>query len=259
MYQHFRRTVNGTSAEVYTLFMHVDNFKVGSLGSNSVYTSSLQGVNGTFYGATMLGIAIQNGAAVRPSSSWPQACLKNGSSSVDRNRGTMYRTTGGTVAVKKTVLAQNLTGSLSSLRWAIGGISLFLNESMTETKYNSEIESEAQGVGGVSHKRPRTLMGYIPSSKEIVLAIAVDASDPGNKDKGITMYDGRTIMKDLGCTMGIHLDGGSSTSIRLRHQPQDGPEEIVRHRVTTGSQLVAAYFDTTWPQQRYPSQWTDIF
>ncbi|PQP80314.1 hypothetical protein C0Q44_28280 [Paenibacillus sp. PCH8] len=258
MFQHFKRTVNGTSTEVYTLVMHVDNFKVGSLGSNSVYTSSLQGVNGTFYGSTMLGIAVQNGAAVRPSSSWNLACLKNGSSTVDRNRGTMYRTTGGTVAVKKTVLAQNLTGALSSLRWAIGGISLLLDQTLTSASYNSAIASEAEGVGGVSDKRPRTLMGYIPSSQEIVLAIAVDAADPGNPNKGITMFDGRTIMKDLGCTMGIHLDGGSSTSIRLRHQPQDGAEQVVRHRVTTNAQLVAAYFDTTWPQQRFPSPWTDL-
>ncbi|WP_256442740.1 phosphodiester glycosidase family protein [Cohnella sp. LGH] len=118
--------------------------------------------------------------------------------------------------------------------------------------------SEAEGVGGTADKRPRTMMGYIPSTEQVVLAIAVDNANRNNANYGITFYDARTIMKDLGCTMAIHLDGGSSTSIRLRDQPQDGPEVVIRHKVTDNAQQVTAYFDTIWFQQYSPSQWTDL-
>lgn len=68
------------------------------------------------------------------------------------------------------------------------------------------------------------------------MAIAVDAQYRGDKNKGITFYDGRTIMSGLGCTMAIHLDGGSSTSIRLEDQ-EDFTRNIVRHKVTDNAQL----------------------
>lgn len=54
MWQHFKRTVNGTSTEIYAITWHVDDLKVGSLGSSSLYNSSLQGVNGTFYSGSQI-------------------------------------------------------------------------------------------------------------------------------------------------------------------------------------------------------------
>ncbi|MDU5141231.1 MAG: phosphodiester glycosidase family protein [Paenibacillus dendritiformis] len=203
-------------------------------------------------------MAIQNGQAVRTHRDYPNNCLKNGTSTINRNRGTMYRTTGGTVNVKRTVLAKDLTGQLSNLKWAIGGISMHLDQTLTKAAYDKLIADEAEGVGGVSDKRPRTMMGYNSETKNIVLAIAVDVLEHGKTGKGITFYDGRTIMFGLGCTMAIHLDGGSSTSIRIEDQ-EDFTRNIVRHKVTDNAQLTAVYFDTKYGMQRWPSEWTDIW
>lgn len=86
--------------------------------------------NGTFYcGSSVAGIAIQNGQSARTHPNNSNNCLENGTSMVNRNRGTMYRTTGGTVNVKRTVL---LTGQISNLKWAIGGISRHLDQTLTK-------------------------------------------------------------------------------------------------------------------------------
>lgn len=259
MWQHFKRNVNGTSAEVFAISWHVDDLKVGSLVNSSMYNSNLQGVNGTFYsGSQSVGIAIQNGQAVHTHPNNRNNCLKNGTTTVDRNRGTMYRTTGGTVNVKRTVFAKDLIGHLRNLKWAIGGISMHLDQTLKKAAYDKLIADEAEGVGGVSEKRPRTMMGYNSKTKNIILAIAVDALEHGKTGKGITYYDGRTLMSGLGCTMALHLDGGSSTSIRLEEQ-EDFKRNIVRHKVTDNAQLTAVYFDTKYGMQRQPSEWTDIW
>lgn len=63
----------------------------------------------------------------------------------------MYRTTVGrvNVNVKRTVFAKDLTGQLGNLKWAIGGISMYLDQTLTKAAYDKLIADEAEGVGGV--------------------------------------------------------------------------------------------------------------
>lgn len=225
----------GVTAEVYAYTVPVTATTVSSLGSSSVYDSSYQGVNGTFFGTdSILGIAVENGAAVRTGG------LKNGSSTLDRNRSTMYMTMNGTVGVKRVVYASELPGGLSNLKWAIGGLGLYLDESLTKAQYDAKLAEEGvSGVGGVNDKRPRTMIGYIPDTgffPGIVMAVAFDHNMRDNPNFGITFYDGRVIMAGLGCTQAIHLDGGSSSSIRFIDQPQDEPSRVIRYRASTVAQ-----------------------
>lgn len=234
---------------------------VSSLGNSSVYTSSLQGVNGTFYSsAEVLGIAIANGVSVRPS----EGGLKNGSSNVDRDRSTMYCTTSGTIGVSQVVNASSLPGGVSNLEWAIGGLGLYLNQSLSKSQYDDKLADEGvSGVGGVNDKRPRTMIGYSSSNPfgEITFAVVMDFNDPTNAFKGITFYDGRLIMSELGCSVGIHLDGGSSTSIRFIDQPEDAPQQVIRYRATTAAQKTIFRSTAVGGAMRIPSgssYFTDI-
>jgi exopolysaccharide biosynthesis protein len=266
-WQHFRvNNINGTgvTAEAFAYTFTVASSTVSSLGTASVYNSSFQGVNGTFFSSSeVLGIAIANGAAVRSDGG-----LKNGNASVDRNRSTMYRTNSNTVGVARVVNASSLPGGVSNLKWAIGGLGLYLNESLTKSQYDAKLADEAvSGVGGVNDKRPRTMVGYIPSgggtgSPEIAVVVVRDFNDPTNANAGITFYDGRMIMNGLGCTAGIHLDGGSSTSIRFIDQPQDTASQVIRYRATTASQKTIVRSTETDGSQRFPtgpSNFIDIY
>lgn len=72
----------------------------------------------------------------------------------------MYRTTVGRVNVKRTVFAKDLAGQLSNLKWIIGGTSMHLDQALTKAAYDKLIADEAENIGGVSDKRPRTMSDY---------------------------------------------------------------------------------------------------
>lgn len=57
------------------------------------------------------------------------APVRTGGEDNDIKRGTLYRLTNGIVDAKPVDLASTITGSISDLKWAIGGISLYLERS----------------------------------------------------------------------------------------------------------------------------------
>ncbi|WCF08258.1 phosphodiester glycosidase family protein [Paenibacillus thiaminolyticus] len=246
-WQHFK--VSGSNAEVYTILSTPADSTVSTLGDKTVYNSSFQGVNGTFFGSdSVYGIAIAGGTAVRAGG------LKNGNSSTDRNRSTMYMTTNGTVGVTRVINASSLPGGVSKMKWAIGGLGLYLDENLTKSQYDSRLQNDegSEGVGGVNDKRPRTMLGYSSNAMGFPVMIMAFVKT------GITFYDGREIMSGLGCTKGIHLDGGSSSSIRLVDQPQDGPSKVIRFETTSTPQKTIFRSTSTY-STRVPSPFTDIW
>ncbi|MFD2670416.1 phosphodiester glycosidase family protein [Marinicrinis sediminis] len=231
----------GVDAEVYAIYTNKNSLSAKNIGSSSVYNSNYQGVNGTFFGSSgLLGIAVQNGSPIGNNSSGS----KNGSSTVNRTRGTLYCTTSGTIGVKRVVYAHDLTGNIADLKWAFGGLSLWLDESLSKSTYDSRLQNweGSNGVGGINDKRPRTMLGYNSSNGDVVLAVAFDKN---NTSSGITFYDARYIMSGLGCDKGIHLDGGSSSSIRFIEDHQDMADEVRRYRASTAGQQSMAVASNT--------------
>lgn len=236
---HFKvPNINGTgvTAEVYALAVPLENLKIDTLGTSSVYNSSYHGVNGTFFGSSgLLGIAINDKSVVVSGGD------RNGTSTTQRTRSTMYcRIDTGAVGVTAVHQASSLPGGTNNLKWAIGGLGLFLNESLTLSQYNNKLVNDegSDGVGGTGDYRPRTMIGYEPNGNGpgkhmIKLVVAFDQSD---NTKGIRFYDGRLIMSKLGCTQAIHLDGGSSSSVRVVTKDQDEPSVVHRYRASTVAQ-----------------------
>lgn len=243
-WNHFRvPNINGTgvTAEVIAFSILYDSVKIDTLGNSSVYNSSFQGVNSTFFGTDLLGIAINNGQVVRTGGD------RNGTATNQRTRSTMYRRKDtGAVGISRVHLASSLPGGISNMHWAVGGLGLYLDQNLTFNQYNTKLVDDegSSGVGGTSDRRPRTMMGYIPNGNGpgkhiIVLAIAIDYNDRTNNQKGIRFYDGRMIMSGLGCTQAIHLDGGKSTSIRLINLPEDRPTTVVRYQADSNAKQKA--------------------
>lgn len=75
--------------------------------------------------------------------------------------------------------------------------------------------------------RPRSALGY--TSNGIVLIVAIEGDNAAAGYNGLSLAEEATMMKDLGCTNAINLDGGGSTSLvianRLTVRPGDSGVE----------------------------------
>ena len=78
-----------------------------------------------------------------------------------------------------------------------------------------------------STSRPRTAIGYTTSGRIVLLAVEGDNSSAGYP--GVNLADLASMMRSLGCTDAINLDGGGSTSMiignRLTVRPGDNGVE----------------------------------
>lgn len=75
--------------------------------------------------------------------------------------------------------------------------------------------------------RPRSVLGY--NSNGIVMLVAIEGDNPSAGYNGLNLTETASIMKDLGCTNAVNLDGGGSTSMivgnRLTVRPGDNGVE----------------------------------
>lgn len=110
---------------------------------------------------------------------------------------------------------------LDNIQWAIGGTSLLLTENFsTPNEYYNAIANEQ--APGYNDERPRTAIGYKGGLK-VILCTFFSADHPYDPNKGCTLWDVRTVIKNkFGCThIGINLDGGGSTQISYKADGQD--------------------------------------
>lgn|GEM_PF-1476312 len=213
---HTETTFN--SKTVHVIKADLDCVSVESI-SGSVTGSAKFGVNGTFFsGTSLLGIAINNGAAVRTGGTQTgQAC------GVSTKRGTMYcYSPSYNSQYLNTEVVKNSTdtgASASQIKWAIGGYSLFPYRSYSSsTDYYKDIngtgtasdctlakvDSENAYRLEPSNSRPRTAIGW-NGSKIVLAAFASENA-----------YNVRQFMINQGCSaLAIMLDGGSSTQMRF--------------------------------------------
>jgi exopolysaccharide biosynthesis protein len=75
--------------------------------------------------------------------------------------------------------------------------------------------------------RPRTAIGYTAAGRLVLLAVEGDNASAGYP--GINLVDLANLLKSIGCTDAINLDGGGSTSMvigsRLTVRPGDNGVE----------------------------------
>ncbi|MEK3881010.1 phosphodiester glycosidase family protein [Paenibacillus sp. FSL M7-0420] len=241
-------------------YIEADLDAINVEGITSLSGSNKFGVNGTFFGGSP---ALLTGIAVAKSGSSPQPVGPsssgsiNGTSSKLFRRGTMFHFSpdlnDGTflkvqVLHNYTDVKDNSGNAVPSsrIKWAIGGLSLHLNENYTtSTQFYSrtspnpkgictDIEENASSVNNVCDNaaRARTAIGY-KAGRKIILAAIESAS----------VWDVRGIMKSLDCTMGISLDGGSSTGIRAKNSSGG---TVAWGAVSTAVRSAVTVNPTTW-------------
>lgn len=216
---HTQTTWNGKT--VHVIEADLSSVSVVDIGASSVNDSPYYGVNGTFFtGGALLGVAMNNGSAVRTGgSATASAC------SVATKRGTMFHFDPpiGTTFLDVAPV-QNYSdysgASSSNVKWAIGGYSLFLGSTLTSTQYyaningNGSVSSCTNAVAntenafrlGPTTATQRTAIGYKAGSK-IVLAVF----------QSETAYEVRAFMLSQSCTKGVMLDGGGSSQLCWRN------------------------------------------
>jgi len=131
--------------------------------------------------------------------------------------------------VNRATTISNLPMPQSNVAWAIGGISLLLNENHAS---NASMRNRYLGLNGATAFYPgmreafipalttgaaRTFIGYNPTRDTLtfgIIAPSVNANNNTLANSGITYHDMYTVLRNLGCTMGLSLDGGGSTRFR---------------------------------------------
>jgi hypothetical protein len=90
--------------------------------------------------------------------------------------------------------------------WAIGGISLYINDptiGTSKTLYDAKVSSE---MGALSNgANYRSAIGY-KSGGQLILAVM----------QNVTPFDVRSVMISLGCIDGVMLDGSTASKMRYK-------------------------------------------
>ena len=113
-------------------------------------------------------------------------------------------------------------GSVWNVTAGIGGSPMLLRAGSVQI-------SDAEELISINNttSRPRTAIGYTASGKMVLLAVEGDNTGAGYL--GINLADLATMLRSLGCTDAINLDGGGSTSMvignRLTVRPGDNGVE----------------------------------
>ena len=122
---------------------------------------------------------------------------------------------------------------VADMQFAIGGIDLFGDRSLSSICFNKCFKKAYDGYGGAfasTSKRHRTVIGYDSQTDRIVLAILYrdrrgdfDAGNPkkfsGDKEHlydQVSFFHAHLVMKYLHCDMILNIDGGSSTQMSFR-------------------------------------------
>ncbi|MFC6653805.1 phosphodiester glycosidase family protein [Paenibacillus rhizoplanae] len=183
----------------------ISTIRIKDLGGTNLTTSSEYGINGTYFDDTtgyVHGIAVTSGGTPVRNYASTNATL---------NRGTLVcmRPNNGTNQVAY-VSVINKIADLSIptgwIDWAIGGVSLKLQEAVSsEAAYNNLVKDEKGNLsfGG----NYRAAVGY--NGSKIIMAAMTKATN-------CTALDARGIMKYLGCTDAIMLDGSTASQIRAK-------------------------------------------
>lgn len=194
-----------------------DELNVSNIGAARVSESGLYGVNGVFFNSdgSVIPFAVNKGATVRTGgdTNGLYGCLVRLYNNLGDGTfllckdGYKLGTNNPTLSFPFT--HNGYTVEKSNVRWAVGGMSLCIGTSLTQTQYLDRYS----GFYDPSTNRPRTAIGYKGGMKIILCTFFnTDLSNPSAG--ACNPWDVRTTMINLfGCSMGLNLDGGGSTGI----------------------------------------------
>ncbi|EFM11420.1 hypothetical protein PaecuDRAFT_1866 [Paenibacillus curdlanolyticus YK9] len=205
-------TSNTTVSGKTVYYIEADPSTVGvhDLGGANLTTSTKFGINGTFFddaSGNVVGIATTSaGSPVRYNSVEHAAGYTRGTIVAFRPLGTQAQ-------VQSRYVINNIKDAnipLDWIDWAVGGLSLYLNDSSvnTESALTTKLVNveHGQSVNGVSPaaNADRAAVGF--KSGKIVLAIIKSAKP----------WDVRNVMVALGCTDAVMLDGSTAAQLRAK-------------------------------------------
>lgn len=126
-------------------------------------------------------------------------------------------------------------------REAVGGFPILIRAGQIVAGLES---AGGRGFGPVRH--PRTAVGILPSGKRLLL-VTVDGRQPGYS-AGMTLPELAALMRDLGATEALNLDGGGSTTMAIsegagRTRTVNQPSDSTGERPVANALAVAATCD----------------
>jgi len=143
---------------------------------------------------------------------------------------------GGTPVLTDRVTRIGGLGDYSNFNWALGGITLLLDEEhANNASIISRYETVYPGMGedfipNLRSRRARTFIGYNPIRNVMTFGVVsttitgITGDDDGNNPnrifdshtngQGATYFEMYTILRRLGCTIGMNIDGGGSARFR---------------------------------------------
>jgi len=128
--------------------------------------------------------------------------------------------------VSRVVNIDGLPISRSEARWAIGGISLLLNETHVN---NDSIRNRYLGLNGAAAFYPnmpeafipglrtgnaRAFIAYCPQRDVVTFGVISPTINTSISNSTITYFDMYTALRGLGFRIGMNIDGGGSTRFR---------------------------------------------
>jgi Phosphodiester glycosidase len=110
-------------------------------------------------------------------------------------------------------------GQKWKMQTAVGGGPVLLQNGKIEISNNEELKFAGKAI---NDKHPRTAMGYTGDGRLIVLC--VQGRFPGIAE-GATLTQQAQILKDLGCTEALNLDGGGSSCLLINGKQTITPSD----------------------------------
>ncbi len=116
------------------------------------------------------------------------------------------------------------------MQTAVGGGPVLLQNGSIAITNNEELKFAGKGI---QDKHPRTGMGYTAEGKLVILV--VQGRTPGIAE-GVTLVQEAQLLRDIGCTEALNLDGGGSSCLLVNGK------ETIRPSDKAGQRPVPAVF-----------------
>ena len=120
-------------------------------------------------------------------------------------------------------------GKTWKMKTAVGGGPVLLQDGQIRITNNEELKFAGKAI---NDKHPRTTMGYTKDGKLVILMI----EGRNNAAHGATLTQEGQILKDLGCTEALNLDGGGSSCLLINGR------ETIKPSDKEGQRAVPAVF-----------------
>jgi exopolysaccharide biosynthesis protein len=115
---------------------------------------------------------------------------------------------------------------------AVGGGPVLVQAGDVRISNNQELKFAGKAI---EDRHPRTAMGYTPGGKLIILVI--QGRFPGISE-GATLVQEARILKDLGCSEALNLDGGGSSCLLVNGKETTKPSDRGGQRAVPGVFLI---------------------